>query len=159
MTDATIPARLREHAHGLLNGGTNASELVSDLREAADRLEPIEAHTVDRSELIAVRVVRWARENDIHCTLGQLNALVEAVCAEITASILRRGLREAAADALRPHPQTVEAFIRSVRDEAIRLSRTYKHLSSAAVLQEAFDRRAGEHLAALRDPSHPQGQD
>lgn len=43
-------------------------------------------------------------------------------------------------------PDAVAAFIRDVRDEALRLHRTYKHLSSAALIQEAFDRRAGEHF-------------
>jgi hypothetical protein len=44
----------------------------------------------------------------------------------------------------------VDGFIRGVREEAIRLRHNYSHQSSASALQEAFERRAGEHETSKR---------
>jgi hypothetical protein len=42
---AELPTYLRLHAHEILAGGTNATELVRDLRAAADRIDELEKAT------------------------------------------------------------------------------------------------------------------
>jgi len=43
------------------------------------RYQPEPSPAIPSEDDLGIRVVRWARENDIHCTLGQLKDLVDSL--------------------------------------------------------------------------------